>query len=112
MENLKIENLVSADIRVSNAADSARSLNITAMARVENGSVGNVTQGSVSRAAEGEPAAFVASFDSYSPDTLNVQFQTDADRCTVLSDISAFIADCRSGLAGIEVSMTGEDGGL
>lgn len=96
MEKLKVESLVSAELRVSNADTEGREYNISAVVRVDNGSVGNVSQGQVSRTDDGSGTGSLATFESWGDASLNVQFQTKDSREAMLAEIEAFIAKCRT----------------
>lgn len=96
MEKLKVESLVSAEIRVSNADNTSRTYDINAVVRVDSGNVTNVSQGRISAKNSEQNANVFATFDSWSEESLNIQFQLKADRQTLLSEVEAFIDKCRS----------------
>lgn len=96
MEKLKVESLVSAELRVSNADTESREYSINAVVRVDNGNVNNVSQGQVSRMGDGTGMATLATFDSWGEENLNVQFQTKDSRASILAEVEAFIAKCRA----------------
>lgn len=100
MENLKIE---SADIRVSNSNEQGRALAITANARILGGKVSNINAGNVS-SPDGQ--THIASFDSWGPGQLNIQFQTDSDRPATLAAVEQFISQVRSTPAIAATSLT------
>lgn len=97
MEKLKLESLVAADLRVSNADIETREYNISAVIRVENSTVNNVTQGQVAKVDTSDnTGAYLATFDSWNSESLNVQFQTNDNRDTILANIGDFISKCRT----------------
>lgn len=95
-EKLKVESLVSAEVRVSNADIASRNYDINAVVRVDNGTVGNVSQGQVKTKAAVENSMILASFDTWSPNNLNVQFQVSEDRPEILAEIESFVLKCRT----------------
>ena len=85
----KFEKLQRLNVEVSNADETARKYAITADAQVANGKVENLNNGQVK---EGE--TFIASFNRWSGNNMNVSFNNVADdkQCEVLNEINAFVA--------------------
>lgn len=96
MEKLKVESLVSAEIRVSNTDNESRAYDISAVVRVDGGNVTNVSQGRISAKNSEQNASSFATFDSWSMETLNIQYQTKDSRDAILTNIELFINKCRS----------------
>lgn len=96
MEKLKVESLVSAEVRVSNADSTTRTYDISAVVRVDNGNVTSISQGQVKEKNSTDGMLQIASFDSWQETNLNVQFQQKDGRADVLSEIEAFILKCRT----------------
>lgn len=96
MEKLKVESLVSAEIRVSNADTPGREHDINAVVRFDNGNVTNITQGMVCAKDDDMGMGNVASFDSGSSRSLNIQFHSKDSRESILAEVEAFIEKCRT----------------
>ena len=97
MEKLKVE---SADIRVSNSNQTDRIYDIAANAHISGGQLTEISGGSVNALPhEGGamgPAENIASFNMWQGGSLNVTFQTEDNRASVLTEIEAFIGKCRT----------------
>lgn len=95
MEKLKVESLVSAELRVSNADSESRTYEISAVVRVDDGAVKSVTNGIV-KTKGGNDTPSIATFDSWDENNLNMQFMTAEGRDGILSNVEGFIQKCRT----------------
>ena len=98
METPKITptSLVSAEARIDNTADTARAHDIAATVSVRPSQPGytpTLRDGSVTDTATG---SVLATFSSYAPDRLNIDFSTADGRTALLADVTAFCAAARS----------------
>lgn len=96
MEKLKVESLLSAEIRVSNADTPDREHDINAVVRFDNGNVTNITQGTVCAKDDDKGMGTIASFDSFGAGTLSIQFHSKDSRESILAEVEAFIDKCRT----------------
>lgn len=97
-KKIKVESLISATVRVSNAGDASRTYGISAQARIENGRVNAVTEGMLS-VGDADPMEQTASFNSWEGSRLSVELPSEwpsERKCEALSAIEAFIADCKA----------------
>jgi hypothetical protein len=86
----QFDSLIRANVKVSNANDTASAYTITAEAQVANGNVENFNNGQVLK---GE--MYVATFNRWSAQNLNVTFNNveAEEQCAILAEINAFIRD-------------------
>ena len=87
--NTQFDSLIRANVKVSNANDTASAYTITAEAQVANGNVENFNNGQVMK---GE--TYVATFNRWSSQNLNVTFNNvEAEaQCEVLNAVNDFIS--------------------
>lgn len=85
----QFDSLIRANVKVSNANDTASAYVITAEAQVANGNVENFNNGQVMK---GE--TYVATFNRWSAQNLNVTFNNveAEEQCAILAEINAFVA--------------------
>ncbi len=113
---MKVENLIEARVRLTNADDPDRIHAIAAEAYYSGGQCQHIQSGEirelpeVSEASEGEATVLsaprenpegriLASFSTYAPNAeLNINFSTATDRSFLMEEAEAFIADAASGL--------------
>ena len=86
--NTKFDSLIRANVKVSNANDTASTYVITAEAQVAQGNVENFNNGQVMK---GE--TYVAAFNRWSAQNLNVTFNNveAEEQCAILAEINAFV---------------------
>lgn len=84
----QFDSLIRANVKVSNANDTASAYTITAEAQVAQGNVENFNNGQVLK---GEVS--VATFNRWSAQNLNVTFnKVEAEeQCAILAEINAFV---------------------
>lgn len=87
--NAQFDSLIRANVKVSNANDTASAYTITAEAQVAQGNVENFNNGQVMK---GE--MYVATFNRWSAQNLNVTFNNveGDEQCAILAEINAFVA--------------------
>ena len=87
--NTQFDSLIRANVKVSNANDTASAYVITAEAQVVNSNVENFNNGQVIK---GE--MYVATFNRWSAQNLNVTFNNveAEEQCAILAEINAFVA--------------------
>ena len=87
--NTQFDSLIRANVKVSNANDTASAYTITAEAQVAQGNVENFNNGQVLK---GE--MYVATFNRWSAQNLNVTFNNveAEEQCAILAEINAFVA--------------------
>ena len=86
--NTQFDSLIRANVKVSNANDTASAYVITAEAQVAQGNVENFNNGQVLK---GEMC--VATFNRWSAQNLNVTFNNveSEEQCAILAEINAFV---------------------
>ena len=84
----QFDSLIRANVKVSNANDTASAYVITAEAQVANSNVENFNNGQVMK---GE--MYVATFNRWSAQNLNVTFNNveAEEQCAILAEINAFV---------------------
>lgn len=84
----QFDSLIRANVKVSNANDTASAYTITAEAQVAQGNVENFNNGQVM---QGE--TYVATFNRWSAQNLNVTFNNveAEEQCAILAEINAFV---------------------
>lgn len=87
--NTQFDSLIRANVKASNANDTASAYTITAEAQVAQGNVENFNNGQVMK---GE--TYVATFNRWSAQNLNVTFNNveAEEQCAILAEINAFVA--------------------
>lgn len=95
-KTINILGIQSAEVRVDNANDTDRAFNITALVRVDNGTATSVSQGTVAPlSTEDGTGAPLASFDTWSAESLNINYQTATDRAAIMEAAEEFISALR-----------------
>lgn len=86
--NTQFDSLIRANVKVSNANDTASAYVITAEAQVAQGNVENFNNGQVMK---GE--TYVATFNRWSAKSLNATFDNveAEEQCAILAEINAFV---------------------
>lgn len=86
--NTQFGSLIRANVKVSNANDTASAYTITAEAQVANGNVENFNNGQVLK-----DETYVATFNRWSAQNLNVTFNDveAEEQCAILAEINAFV---------------------
>lgn len=84
----QFDSLIRANVKVSNANDTASAYVITAEAQVANGNVENFNNGQVLK-----DETYVATFNRWSAQNLNVTFNNveAEEQCAILAEINAFV---------------------
>lgn len=103
MEKVTIKSLNSANVRMDNSVNAERVYDITASVIVSGQTV-NDTNGEVRR--KDDPSAFIANFNSYGENNLNLGYQgiTPEEQLQVNAAVNAFIADVKASVAERSVS--------
>ena len=91
---IKYESLQSANIRVSNAADSVRIMDISSNVNINNGTtVSNIDNGQVM-----QEGIIKATFNSWNEGMLNISYQgvnTSEEQCAILNAVNEFILEVK-----------------
>lgn len=98
-KKIKAESLVEATIRVSNADEADRKYDITASAKVQNGTVTSVTEGSLKpvQTDGADPYGQTVTFNAWEGSRMHVEFPQDmADKAGALEAVESFITDCKA----------------
>lgn len=88
---LKVVRVESARVRVNNESNAQRTVEVEAVMEVLGQSVGSISAGVVQK-----DGVQVASFDSYSTDSLNVNFMRSTGSMETMEAINAFCEDIRA----------------
>lgn len=91
---MKTEELISKEVRVSNADNDNRQFTIKAIATINSSGVSSIREGDVCN----ESGVIVGTFNAYNPGSLNTSFSTE-NRAEVLAAIDEFVADLNANAA-------------
>lgn len=96
-KTINILGIQSAEVRVDNANDTDRAFAVAALVRVDNGKVTSVSQGTIAPpGSTNGMSANLATFDSWSEESLNINYQTATDRAAIMEAAETFIATVRN----------------
>lgn len=97
-----LEAVNSANIRVNNSVDADKVYNVVANLNVQGERISNVSDGIVKLGEEQK-----ATFNKWSSDNLNIQFQTGdvMEMCTIINAINDFITDCENAVTNNEFNI-------
>ena len=97
-----LEAVNSANIRVNNSVDADKVYNVVANLNVQGERISNVSDGIVKLGDEQK-----ATFNKWSSDNLNIQFQTSdvMEMCSVINAINGFISDCEMAVENNEFNL-------